>query len=209
MTVYVATKNAGKLLELRAIFGAHGWTLETFAGYAEVEESAGSYAGNAALKARALRAQLLRDGIDGAALGDDSGLEVEALGGRPGVYSARFGGAGVTWPERRRLLLADLAGTGDTARGARFVCALHFIAPGGRETAVESFLEGTIAPEERGVGGFSYDPLFLFEPRGLTFAELSAEEKNEVSHRARAAGALLAALRDAAAADGKPSHAGT
>ena len=192
--VYVATKNAGKMRELREIFSGSGFVLETYDAYADVVEGETSYAENAALKARALRAQLVRAGIVGAVLGDDSGLEIRALGGRPGVLSARYGGEDATWSARRRGLIAELAASGSADRGARFVCALQFIDAAGRETAAFETIEGELSPGERGEMGFSYDPIFLLPERGMTFAELPAREKNRVSHRARAAAALLETL---------------
>lgn len=197
--LYVATKNAGKLRELREILGAYGWTAEAFDGYADVVEGTASYAENAALKARALRAALDAAGRREPALGDDSGLEVAALGGRPGVLSARYGGDGATWGERRRLLLAETSAAvapdgGRSARAARFVCALHYVAADGAETSVLSDFPGFVGREERGDGGFSYDAIFELDD-GRTFAELSEAEKNAISHRARAVAALLEALR--------------
>jgi|ERR1700693_258561 len=191
MRAFVATKNAGKLRELRAIFAGSGWTLESYPGYAEPEEGATSYADNAALKARALRVQLAAAGVEGAALGDDSGIEVTALGDRPGVLSARYGGENASWSERRNALLAELAASGSGDRSARFVCVLHFIDSAGREYSARGEVEGRLATEERGSAGFSFDPIFEYPSAGKTFAELSEEEKNGVSHRAQAAQALL------------------
>jgi XTP/dITP diphosphohydrolase len=195
--VYVATTNPGKLRELRAIFAPHGWRLENFAGYREPEEGETSYLENAALKARALAGQLRAAGLTAAALGDDSGLEVRALGGRPGVLSARYGGAGATWAERRRSLVHELDATGGADRGAAFVCALHLVDVDGAEFAVEARLAGALARQERGEAGFSYDPIFEYAD-GRTFAQLSEDEKNAVSHRAIAAHALLERSRPAA-----------
>lgn len=198
MTVFVATKNDGKFAELAAIFAPFGWLLRRYAGYEDVAEGDTSYAENAALKARALWEQLRAHGAPNAVLGDDSGLEVTALGGRPGVRSARYGGPDATWAARRRLLLEELAATGDAERGARFVCALHFLDAAGRATAVEATLDGRVAASERGTEGFSYDPVFEFPPAGRTFGELADAAKNDVSHRAIAARRLVAALaRDA------------
>ncbi len=205
--VYVATKNAGKMRELREIFAGSRFALETYGDYADVVEGVSSYAENAALKARALRTQLDAAGISVAVLGDDSGLEVKALGNRPGVLSARYGGPEATWSERRLGLVGELAATGSSDRSARFVCALHFIDAAGRETATLETIAGEIAPEERGEAGFSYDPIFFLPERGATFAELSAEEKNRISHRARAAAALLAAL-ETASAEPEPAPSG-
>jgi non-canonical purine NTP pyrophosphatase (RdgB/HAM1 family) len=198
--VYVATKNRGKVEELRALFAGSGWTAETYPGYPDVEEGDASYAVNAALKAEALRARLATDGRTGAVLGDDSGIEVAALGGRPGVLSARYGGHDITWAGRRALMLSEIAATGSVDRSARFVCALHFIPMKGQPIAVEAEVHGRIADGERGEAGFSYDPLFVYPPSGRTFAELSATEKNAVSHRARAVRQLLVELGRAARA---------
>jgi XTP/dITP diphosphohydrolase len=121
--VYIATKNAGKLRELRQILAAYGWEACAFEGYADVVEGETSYPENAALKARALRGALDAAGIADPALGDDSGLEVAALGGRPGVLSARYGGAGATWADRRRLLLADTAAAVTSAPSATVTSA--------------------------------------------------------------------------------------
>jgi XTP/dITP diphosphohydrolase len=134
--VYVATKNAGKMRELREIFAGTSFAVDTYDDYADVVEGESSYADNAALKARALRRQLEGAGIVAAVLGDDSGLEVRALGNRPGVLSARYGGPDATWSERRRGLIGEVAATGSSDRTARFVCALHFIDAEGRETAI-------------------------------------------------------------------------
>ena len=194
-TVFVATKNAGKLRELEAVFGGAGFALRTFDAYVDPIEGDSSYADNAALKARALHAQLLAAGVAGDVLADDSGLEVLALGGRPGVLTAYYGGAELPWSERRRKLIDEVAARGDGVdRRARFVCALHFIEAGGRELTALGTVDGEIAPEERGELGFSFDPVFLYPPAGRTFAELSADDKNRVSHRAAAAAALLDAL---------------
>jgi XTP/dITP diphosphohydrolase len=191
--VYAATKNAGKLRELRELFAGTGWQVEPYAGYGDVAEGETSYLGNAALKASALRERLLADGISAAVLGDDSGIEVRVLDGRPGVLSARYGGSGATWAERRARLLAEVASSGTTDRSARFVCALHFIAADGDVAAVEADVPGRIADAERGEAGFSYDPIFFYPPLGKTFAELDPAQKNAVSHRGRAVRALLAA----------------
>jgi XTP/dITP diphosphohydrolase len=191
--VYVATKNAGKLRELQTLFAPAGWMLLPYADYQDPAEGEASYAENAALKARALAAQLRRAGITAAALGDDSGLEVRALGGRPGVLSARYGGAAASWAERRQMLLAELTATRSPDRGARFVCALHLVESDGSEFAVAADVSGLLPLTERGAQGFSYDPIFEYPPVGRTFAELSEAEKNAVSHRGRAVAALLAA----------------
>jgi XTP/dITP diphosphohydrolase len=196
VTVYVATKNAGKLRELEQLFAGAPFALATYDGYRDPVEGDVSYAENAALKARALRDQLREAGIVASVLADDSGLEVAALGGRPGVMTAYYGGDGLTWAQRRQALLAELDALRVRDRSARFVCALHFIDENGREIGTLGTVDGAIAAAERGELGFSFDPIFLYLPAARTFSELTAEEKNKVSHRANAARALVAAMQN-------------
>jgi XTP/dITP diphosphohydrolase len=171
------------------------FTLATYADYVSPVEGDVSYADNAALKARALHAQLRAAGIPANVLADDSGLEVAALDGRPGVTTADYGGAGTPWPQRRALLLAELAEIPGADRAARFVCALHCIDESGSELATFGAVDGEIAHEERGELGFSFDPVFFYPPLDRTFAELGAREKNRVSHRATAVAQLRASIR--------------
>jgi XTP/dITP diphosphohydrolase len=192
---YVATHNAGKLRELKAILGGSELQLLKPRTLAEVAEDADSFAGNALLKARALATALSARRVDACVLADDSGLEVDALGGRPGIYSARYGGAEIGWPERRSALLAELRGVPPYQRTARFVCALVLIEPGREPITATGEVRGYILDSEHGAGGFGYDPLFLYPPLGRSFATLTEKEKNAVSHRRRAADALLSALR--------------
>lgn len=199
MRVHVATTNGGKLREMRELFAGSPFEVETYAGYEDPLEGDSSYADNAALKARALHAQLRRAGRPGNVLADDSGLEVFALDRRPGVLTAFYGGPDLPWSQRRRALLAELAAVASDDRRARFVCALHFIDEHGREFAALGTVDGEIAREEHGELGFSFDPIFCYPPVGKTFAELTSAEKNAVSHRAIAAAALLAAVSRAGA----------
>lgn len=195
MRVYLATANLGKAKEIAAVFAGSALEVVPFDGYRPVAEDAPDYLGNALLKARALAARLRSDGFAAASLADDSGLEVDALGGKPGVYSARFGGEGIGWPRRRQLLLEALEGVPPQRRGAAFVCTLVMVEANGDPLTAVGRVAGTIAQREQGDGGFGYDPLFFYPPRGATFAELSEAEKNGVSHRRAAADALLEALR--------------
>jgi XTP/dITP diphosphohydrolase len=190
--LYVATGNRGKLREFAQILGAAGVPVTAHPEYREPLEGEHSYEENAALKARSLAAQLRDAEIPAAVVADDSGIELDALDGAPGVLSARFGGPEATWPQRRRLVLdaADRSGK----RGARFVCALHYVGADGRELAVKADVRGEVPPQERGDGGFSYDAVFYYPPAERTFAELSEEEKNRLSHRARAVEELLRKL---------------
>ena len=198
MKTYVATKNAGKLAEMHALFAASPLELLTYPEYAHVVEDANTYVGNALLKARALSLQLPEAGIVAAVVADDSGLEVDALGGRPGVFSARYGGAAATWPQRRAHLLSELQGIPERERSARFVSAMALILPGGEEITAVGVVSGYIVENQRGGGGFGYDPVFLHPASGATFAELNERQKNAVSHRRAAADALLATLRERA-----------
>ena len=154
------------------------------------DETGQTYHDNARLKARAAGA------LTGMlALADDSGIEVDALGGAPGVHSARFGGPGLDDAGRTALLLERLRGVPPTARTARYRCVIALVWPDGRERTVEGTAEGVITLAPRGAGGFGYDPVFEDPALGRTFAELTPEEKAAVSHRGRAVRAAAALLR--------------
>jgi XTP/dITP diphosphohydrolase len=144
-------------------------------------EGAASYAENALLKARAV---VVATGMF--ALADDSGIEVDALDGRPGVRSARYGGGGLTDEERCALLLRELRDVPPGRRTARYRCVVALRAPDGREATTEGVVEGIILEEPRGSGGFGYDPLFHHAGLGATFAEVTPEAKHAVSHRGQA-----------------------
>jgi XTP/dITP diphosphohydrolase len=120
------------------------------------------------------------------ALADDSGLEVDALGGRPGVSSARYGGAGLSDADRCAALLAELSAVASERRTARFRCVVALVSSDGSEEVVEGVVEGRITDAPRGAGGFGYDPVFCYPPLGRTFAELDPALKNGVSHRGKA-----------------------
>jgi XTP/dITP diphosphohydrolase len=150
------------------------------------EETGTTYEDNALIKARAAAA------MTGAlAVADDSGIEVDALGGEPGVFSARFGGEGLDDEGRTMHLLARLDGVPEARRTARYRCVLALVTPDGAARCVEGTAEGVILTAPRGTGGFGYDPVFLYPPLGRTFAELAPEDKDRVSHR----GAAMRALR--------------
>ncbi len=195
MKTFVATKNLGKLGELREIFAGTELDLDTYPLYAEPAEGETSYVENAAIKAHALRNQLQQAGVEGAVLADDSGLEVAALDGRPGVLSSRYQGLDATWPARREALLEELKDIPPDKRAAKFCCAILLIPNDGSEVKGYGEVRGSIAGEEHGKFGFGYDPVFFYPPAGKTFAELDDDAKNRVSHRGRAASALLSALR--------------
>ena len=155
--------------------------LGEFPGAALPDETDDSYRGNALLKARAA-ARL----TNAWALGDDSGIEVDALGGAPGARSARYGGPGLDDAGRCARLLEALAGVPPEKRAARFRCVIALADPAGREHVAEGVVEGVIAEAPRGTHGFGYDPVFYYPPLGRTFGELRPSEKARVDHRGRA-----------------------
>jgi len=186
--VVVATKNPDKIPEIEAVLAAVLPDLEIVrdADFPDVDETGATLEENALLKAHsAARA------TGHPAIGDDTGLEVDALGGRPGVHTARFAGPDATYADNREKLLADLEGTSD--RSARFRTAVAFVTPDGYEAVVAGSVEGRITESERGSGGFGYDP--VFEVDGETFSEMGEDLKNRISHRARALAALGEVLR--------------
>lgn len=192
--IVLASRNAGKLAELQALLGPLGYRLRTIAEFADdaAEEPAPSFVENAVLKARhAAR----RSGLP--ALADDSGLEVAALGGAPGVRSARYAGETARDADNNARLLQALQGVPDAQRGARYFCALAWLRHADDPVPViaQGQWRGRIADAPRGDRGFGYDPLFWVETHGCTAAELAPALKNRLSHRARAAAALLQALR--------------
>ena len=194
-TLVMATRNPGKVRELREILKDLDFKLLSLADFPElpeIPETGATFLENAAAKAREV-ARLT--GLP--ALADDSGLEVAALGGRPGVFSARYAGD-LTFPatptdqDNWRKLLTEMAGVPPEARGARFVCAIALALPDGRLYHTRGECAGYIALAPRGDQGFGYDPVFTVPEYGATLAELGPKIKNRISHRARA----LAALKD-------------
>lgn len=183
----VASKNPDKVSEIEEVLTATGIVDEIVGGleWPDVEETGESLEANALLKAR-----FVMDAVGLPAVADDTGLEVRALGGAPGVNTARYAGPDATYAENVDLLLRELTGMGD--RSARFVTVIALAMPDGMELAVEGALEGVIAREPRGRGGFGYDP--VFEVDGMTLSEMGVEMKNQLSHRARAIRSLAAAL---------------
>ncbi|MCA3012594.1 MAG: RdgB/HAM1 family non-canonical purine NTP pyrophosphatase [Myxococcaceae bacterium] len=182
-----ATTNRGKLVELEGLVGARlsVRSLKDFPSLGEIAETADTFEGNAALKAVAVAAATGRW-----ALADDSGLEVDALGGRPGVWSARYA---PTDAERIAKLLSELEGVPAEARSARFVCALCLASPAGATVFRRGTCEGRIGVTPRGEHGFGYDPIFVL-PSGHTLAELTHEQKSGLSHRGQAFRAMQPAL---------------
>jgi len=192
--VVLATHNAHKGVELQRIFDAVGLDatvvgLDAFAPYPDPAETQRTFEGNALIKARAAAAA-----TGELAVADDSGIEVDLLNNMPGVRSARWAGVGAGDEANLRLLIAQLADTTDDQRTARFVCAMAYATPDGREDVVRGIMPGRVILEPRGAGGFGYDPMFVADGQTRTNGELSAAEKDAISHRTRAAHALAPKL---------------
>lgn len=181
--IVIATKNRGKLKEFKEMLSDIPVNILSLCDFPdiEVEENGKTFDENALIKAKKV-VQLTGT----AALSDDSGLEVEALEGRPGVHTARFAGPFASDRENIEKLLNELKGVPAEKRKARFVCCLCFVLPDGRIIIEHGYLEGFITFEPRGTMGFGYDPVFFVPELGKTLAEATLEEKNAVSHRARA-----------------------
>ena len=190
--VVVATGNAGKLREFRELLAALPIAIASFAecGGVALPDEGDDYAANATAKALATARA-----TGCLALGDDSGLEVDALGGAPGPRSARYGGPALDDAGRSGALLEALAGVAPERRGARFVCVVALATPDGAVVTARGECPGRIGAAPRGAAGFGYDPIFELAPGGPTMAELPADEKHCVSHRGRALRALEPALR--------------
>lgn len=183
-TIVVASRNPHKIEELRAIFSGLNIDIKSALDYpelVEVDEDQLTLEGNALKKAR-----YVHENTGLPVLADDTGLEVDALDGRPGVFSARYAGEDATYEENTRKLLNELAGVDHPARSARFRTIVAFIRSSGEEHTFEGICRGRILKEPRGEKGFGYDPVFQPEGFEQTFAELESSEKNAMSHRGRA-----------------------
>ena len=186
MKIVLASRNKKKITELQALLAeVEGLALEVLSlddigYYGEIEENGTTFEANSFIKASVPASM----GYIGVA--DDSGLAVDCLNGAPGVYSARYSGPNATDTTNNEKLLAELDGVPAEQRGAKFVCVVTCVFPDGRAFYVRRECPGRILTKTAGVGGFGYDPLFYYEPFGKTFAELSGEEKNQISHRGMA-----------------------
>jgi XTP/dITP diphosphohydrolase len=191
-TLVLATANSHKTEEMRQVLSAFGIELLPRPNdVPEVDETAGTLEGNALLKAHALA------GATGvAAIADDTGLFIDALGGEPGVYSARYAGEGATFEDNVKKVLDELKGVDAPERSARFRTVIALAYPDGEAWWVDGVVEGTILPDRRGERGFGYDPIFApIGAEGRSLAELSPDEKNAISHRGNALRAFAEKLR--------------
>lgn len=190
----LATTNQHKIDEYRAIFSAIPFQLRSLRDFeveTDVEETGSTFIANAELKALTYAKMLGQ-----LSLADDSGLEIDALNGAPGIYSARFAERDTSYEERFRLILEQLKDVPLEQRTARFVCAITIAEPSGYHRTVEGVIEGIIADAPRGEHGFGYDPIFFVPELGKTTAELPPEQKNRISHRGRAAQLAAALMSD-------------
>ena len=191
--IIFATGNPGKVKEIDEILKDLGLEVVTMkeAGFdPDIEETGETLRENALIKVRAIGPQ-----PDAVVMSDDSGLFIDALGGGPGIHSARFMGAGAPYPVKWAAILHELQGLTGEARAAHFACNVAMLFPDGREFVTEGYLYGQIATEPRGTGGFGYDPIFLLPERGITNGELPEGEKNRISHRFKALSAAKEILK--------------
>ena len=198
MELILASRNKKKIREMEAILAGHFpdvhiLSLDDIGFEGDIEENGSTFEENALIKARTA---LAASGNRIAAIADDSGLSVDALDGAPGVYSARYAGGHGDDAANNALLLKNLAHLPEEARTARFVCCIALVYPDGRELTVRGETQGLIIDEARGEGGFGYDPYFYYEPFGKTFSELTADEKNAISHRGKAIAKLAEKLKN-------------
>lgn len=193
--VILASRNKGKLEEIKAILEKFGMEtvsrddagIPTF----EVEETGSTFEENSLLKAQAIM-----DVAHVITIADDSGLEVDALGGAPGIYSARYAGENCTFEDNNRKLLHELDGVPEEERGAAFVSVITMLFPNGEKLVARGECRGKILTELRGEEGFGYDPLFMPEGENRSFAEMTSEEKNRISHRAKSLQILEDMIRE-------------
>ena len=200
MKVVLASKNPHKLVEISKITERFGFelVLQSELGVdIDVEETGTTFEENSLIKAKAV---MEATGLP--ALADDSGICVDALGGAPGVYSARYGGDESLddWG-RLQLLLKNMEDVPDGQRQAKFVCVITMVTPDGQTIQARGEIHGQILRQARGENGFGYDPIFYYPPMGMTTAEMSAEDKNKVSHRANALKVFYEKLKEAGYAD--------
>lgn len=188
-----ATKNKNKMKEIRQILDGKGYeilSMEEAGIYLDVVEDGNTFEENALIKARAIR-DYVKDAV---VLADDSGLEVDYLGGAPGIYSARWQGEDTPYSVKNQTLLQKMEGVPEEDRTARFVCAMAAAFPDGTDQVVRGTIEGMIGYESAGDHGFGYDPVFFVPEYKCTTAEMSAEQKNEISHRGKALRKIAAYL---------------
>lgn len=183
-TIILATSNPDKAIELKKLLN-HDFEVVTMKDLGidiDIIEDGKTFKENALIKVRTLNQLIV--GRDGIIIGDDSGLSVDALGGKPGVYSARYAGDKVTYQDNNDKLLKEMEAVPDDQRGAEFITVVAILFPEGKEVICQGIVRGRIARDFIGRGGFGYDPLFIHEKTGRSYGEMSDDEKNAISHRA-------------------------
>ena len=194
-TAILASQNKNKIKEIQAILGKHGFSVisrdEAGLPADDIEETGTTFEENSYIKASAISEMIAEDHAfdeykESLVIADDSGLMVDALGGAPGVYSARYAGEGGTYDDNNKKLLGALKDVPDSERGAAFVTVITMIWPGGERLTARGECKGHIIKEARGDAGFGYDPVFVPDGYDVTFAEMGPDAKNRISHRARA-----------------------
>ncbi len=203
MRIVFATGNKDKMREVRKILGgldAEILSMKEAGVFEDVVEDGSSFAENAAIKASAIYELLEKkdptEAKETVVLADDSGLEIDFLGGEPGIYSARYLGKDTPYTEKNSIILDRLKDVPDEERSARFVCAIAACLPGGKNISTLGKMEGRIAYKIAGENGFGYDPIFFLPEYGRTSAELSEDEKNAISHRGKALREMAQLLKE-------------
>lgn len=194
MNIIFATGNAGKVREVKEILAdlnMEVYSMKEVGVAAEAEENGTTFAENALIKAKDIAEKVSAAIV----MADDSGLVIDALNGEPGIYSARYMGEDTSYAVKNANLIQRLEGVPKEQRTARFVCAIAAVFPDGTTYTTEATIEGYIGYEERGEGGFGYDPIFMVDELGCSTAELTAEQKNAISHRGKALQAMKTYIR--------------
>ncbi len=197
-TLILATKNAGKVREIKDITGGLCNVLTmTEAGIdIEIDETGNTFTENAQIKARAVWEARRAAGFNDTVISDDSGIEIDFFDRQPGIYSSRWLGEDTPYTEKNQIILDQMINVPEEKRTTRYVCAMVAVLPDGRELSVLETCEGLIDHEPKGENGFGYDPIFYIPQTGLTFAEMTAEAKHEISHRGKALRALAQMLKE-------------
>ena len=199
MRIVFATGNEGKMLEIRQIMSGllvDIVSMKEAGVFEDIEENGSSFSENAVIKATVIANTLrARNDIDSIVLADDSGLEIDALGGEPGIYSARYLGKDTPYTEKNKKIIERLIGVPDEKRTARFVCAIAAVLPNGKVLTSQETMEGLIGHDIAGENGFGYDPIFYLPQYGKTSAQISPKEKNTISHRGKALRAMEELLK--------------
>ena len=197
-TLILATKNAGKVREIKDITGGlcHVLTMTEAGIDIEIDETGTTFTENARIKARAVWEARRAAGFADTVISDDSGIEIDFFDRKPSIYSSRWLGEDTPYTEKNQIILDRMLNVPEPKRTARYVCAMVAVLPDGRELSVLETVEGLINYQPKGQNGFGYDPIFFIPQTGLTFAEMTSEAKHEISHRGKALRALAQMLRN-------------